>query len=194
MWTYEELVEVSVLPSHPQMVERFKRTQELDSRNTEMYDDGVNYAESPREEIKDEAEYDSRPKSDSYHKNNFQDDADYPNIDSPKLSVDFRKARTLNINKKFEHDSDEDYNVGTELEPEITNKPNLVMEKKESSSTNQGEYEVIGETLMKYTLKQKKLSEDDRLRHNKTFTKKVTTDLLMETKTDKGFSEISKLK
>lgn len=73
------------------------------------------------------------------------DEMDYPNIESPRMANEIVRERMIVPNRKIDRDSDSDYNVGTENEPEITNIPNPTIERQESNSTNQGDYEIIGD-------------------------------------------------
>ena len=146
-----------------------------------MYDDGY-------ETQNDDSRVEDR--------NNINDEMDYPNIESPRLTNEILRERMIIPNRKFDRDSDEDYNVGTELEPEITNIPNPTIERQESNSTNQGDYEIIGDNQWRDTVPLKaKFSEENKEEgRSMSLSWKYSLNIPLVAKTDKGFSEISQQK
>lgn len=124
------------------------------------------------------------------------DEMDYPNIESPRMANEIVRERMIVPNRKIDRDSDSDYNVGTENEPEITNIPNPTIERQESNSTNQGDYEIIGDNQWRNTVPFKakfneEIKEDS---GNMRMSCKYSLNIPLTAKTDKGFSEISQQK
>lgn len=203
------------------MVNVFKRRHTSNLIGSEMYDDGFNHDTNSDDEVKQEQDADQyrrnygdddqvRQDFDDFDANHYdqneevnnkeeekdEDFGDYPHIDSPRLSNDFKKDRTFKVNRKLDNESDEDYNVGSEREPEIKNLPNPTMDRKASSSTNNGDYEVIGDHPVRETISMKKrdsLDSKNRVSQSTKSIHKYIQDLPKYAKTQKGYSDISQL-
>lgn len=124
------------------------------------------------------------------------EEMDYPNIESPRMTNEVMKDRNIVPNRKGDRDSDSDYNVGNENEPEITNIPNPTLEKQESNSTNQGDYEIIGDNQWRNTAPFKAKFSEEVKHHSRTMSvqSKYSLSAPLTAKTDKGVSVISEQK
>ena len=172
------------------MVQKFKRLHMQDVQGSEMYDDMA-------DSYQDDEITNGYSREFTYEPNHNKNEGDCPNIDSPKFSKEFSQGRTIHINNKM-NEADDDYNVGSENEPDFHNEPNLTLDRKvsSSSSTNQGDYEVIGEQTPRKTIVKKSnfLEEDKENKNGERPHRATTYKIPTYNKTDKSFSEISNCK
>ena len=164
------------------MVKQFRMRHESHFIDSGMYDDGY--------ETMKEDNWDGKQK-----RHSIADEMDYPNIESPRMTNEILKERMIIPNRKVNRDSDDDYNVGTELEPEITNVPNPTIERKDSNLANQGDYEIIGDNQWRNTAPLKAKFGEECKEGNRSMSMNVSwkysLNIPLVAKTDKGFSEIS---
>lgn len=97
------------------MVRTFKRQHTANTIGSEMFDDGLDNYQSD-EEVK----YEDHQYQHKYEEN------DYPSIDSPRLTNDIRKTRTMKINKKDDCDAEGEIGDQSNESPEIPNEASPV--------------------------------------------------------------------
>ena len=148
-----------------------------------MYDDGFQFSDNEEE------------KTPEVEQSRDYEEAEYPNIDSPRLTNDIRKDRTLKINRKIDNEPDSEDHVEHEDSPDIPNESSPVdFKRKASSNSSRGDYEVIGDNLIRETLTMKqKMSEENKENIQRSHSMK-NSDPAKYAKTDKGYSELSQLK
>jgi len=172
------------------LLNKFKRRHTANTIGSEMYDDELNNYNSNEEENKYQQYQDQEQNFDPQH-----DSSDFPNIDSPRLTDEIRQTRTLTINNNPDLDEGE-IPQNSEESPEVPNENSSIgFIRKASSNTSQGDYEVIGDNIIRNTipLKRNESEERDYQNPSKIFIS-YTSDNTKYAKTDKGFSEISQLK
>lgn len=149
-----------------------------------MYDNG--FPDSPSDEEEEKVDYDK-------HFN--LEEGEYPNLDSPRMTNDIKIDRTFKVNRKVDNDQEEEWNIAAEEDPEIPNETSPGIDRKASTSTSQGDYEVIGDHVVRDTIVMKnKPSEDCKENFGVSYHRKYSIEPQKLAKTDKGYSEISQLK
>lgn len=155
-----------------------------------MYDDGFKDDNSEGEDNK----YDHNQEQDHIFDPQFEESEDL-NVDSPRLPNDIQNNITIKINKTPDLEDGEIAHI-SEQSPEIPNESSPVgFNRKASSNMSQGDYEVIGENIIKETNPLKRNEgEEETDQIQSTMCMSYTSDNAKYVKTDKGFSEISQLK
>lgn len=157
---------------------------------SEMYDEGFQNSNSDEEDKNQEFEFGQEDEV----QYNQPEDLEYPNIDSPKVTKDMQKNRTLIYNKKI--DSDGECSFEPEESPEIPNESSpLELKRKQSSNLSQNDYEVIGENSVRETITLRKMDSEnkkDNIGNKKS--QIYNSDSIKSARTDKGYSEISQMK
>lgn len=144
-----------------------------------MFDESFQENNSDEEEKKNYSE-------ERYH----EEESDYPNVDSPRLTNEFKRDRTLVTNSNPAED-DHGY-IPNEESPEIPNESSpAALKRRGSSNTSQADYEVIGDNSVRNTLQKKKSFE---MKGDFDHPHRSKTEIQKFAKTDKGFSEISQQK
>jgi len=178
-WNYEEI---------QQMVKKFRLEHTSNLVGSEMYDDGFPNSNSD-EEVENEVDFKEESKYEEHG------DADYPNIDSPRLTIDLKKERSFHVKTKtVEVDEENVETSAVEEEPIVPNEISPGMHRKLSSTNSQNEYEVIGDNAVRHSLSMKskpsgRLQESGDMKPAKTF----SGIGVKYSRTDKGYSEISQM-
>jgi hypothetical protein len=158
---------------------------------SEMYDDG--FGNSNSDEDNKNQEFDFGPSDENHY--NKPEDLDYPNIDSPRVTMDLRKDRTLVFNSKLGTEGECSYDPDESV-MDIPNESNPMELKRRLSSVNsQADYEVIGDNLVRETITLKRAESEnnkENIGHKKI--ERYNSDTIKVSRTDKGFSEISQMK
>jgi hypothetical protein len=169
-------------------VNKFKGVHTSNLVGSEMYDDGFPNSNSDEEDDNHYGEFNIKEEE------KFDPEAEYPNIDSPRLTVDIKKDRTFKTNNKTNDLDGEELEVANEDEPEVPNEISPGMYRKHSSNISQGDYELIGDHAVRETLTMKnKPSEDNKENINHWYKKKSMNMGVKYEKTQKGYSEISQM-
>jgi hypothetical protein len=157
----------------------------------EMYDDG--FGNSNSDEDNKNQEFEFEPADEGHYSK--PEDLDYPNIDSPKVSMDLRKDRTLIFNKKLGTEGECSYDPDETMMDIPNESSSLELKRRLSSVNSQADYEVIGDNSVRETITLKRAENENNKENigNKKF-ERYNSDTYKVSRTDKGYSEISQMK